>query len=128
VPRSWYDRGSMCAGRGSARSAEVGHHAAEPGGPIGAPRSDRKTERPVAFEEGANRRTGKLEAKNVTVIEASLERVRRYELTSGCWPSSSASDFLLTVDKLFSEQSRSIPCSEPAQNETFGKRGMPKCR
>jgi hypothetical protein len=82
----------------------------------------------VAFEEGANRRTGKLEAKNVTVIEASLERVRRYELTSGCWPSSSASDFLLTVDKLFSEQSRSIPCSEPAQNETFGKRGMPKCR
>jgi cold shock protein len=32
----------------------------------------------VAFEEGANRRTGKLEAKNVTVIEASVERVRRY--------------------------------------------------
>jgi cold shock protein len=32
----------------------------------------------VAFEEGANRRTGKLEAKNVTVIEASGERVRRY--------------------------------------------------
>ena len=32
----------------------------------------------VAFEEGANRRTGKLEAKNVTVVEASVERVRRY--------------------------------------------------
>jgi hypothetical protein len=32
----------------------------------------------VSFEEGASRRTGKLEAKNVTVIEASVERVRRY--------------------------------------------------
>jgi CspA family cold shock protein len=32
----------------------------------------------VAFDKGANRRTGKLEAKNVTVIEASVERVRRY--------------------------------------------------
>jgi cold shock protein len=33
----------------------------------------------VAFEEGTNRRTGKLEAKNVTVMEASVERVRRFE-------------------------------------------------
>jgi cold shock CspA family protein len=32
----------------------------------------------VSFEEGASRRTGKLEAKNVTVVEASVERVRRY--------------------------------------------------
>ena len=32
----------------------------------------------VSFEEGACRRTGKLEAKNVTVVEASVERVRRY--------------------------------------------------
>jgi cold shock CspA family protein len=32
----------------------------------------------VAFEEGANRRTGKIEAKNIAVIEASVERVRRY--------------------------------------------------
>jgi hypothetical protein len=32
----------------------------------------------VSFEEGASRRTGRPEAKNVTVIEASIERVRRY--------------------------------------------------
>ena len=32
----------------------------------------------VSFEEGASRRTGKLEARKVTVIEASVERVRRY--------------------------------------------------
>ena len=32
----------------------------------------------VSFEEGASRRTGKLEAKNVAVVEASVERVRRY--------------------------------------------------
>ena len=32
----------------------------------------------VSFEEGTSRRTGKLEAKNVAVIEASVERVRRY--------------------------------------------------
>jgi hypothetical protein len=31
-------------------------------------------------------------------------------------------DLSLTVDKLFSEQSRSLSCSEPAQNETFRKR------
>jgi cold shock protein len=35
----------------------------------------------VAFEEGANRRTGKLEAKNVTVIEASKpENISGYRL------------------------------------------------
>ena len=32
----------------------------------------------VSFEEGASQRTGRPEAKNVTVIEASIERVRRY--------------------------------------------------
>ena len=32
----------------------------------------------VSFEEGASRRTCRPEAKNVTVIEASVERVRRY--------------------------------------------------